>query len=184
MPTKPAAPAKRSAAAKTPAAPAKKSAPGALTPEVFLAGLPADRRDAVAALRATILANLPPGYEEAIAWGMLTYQVPLAVYPDTYNKKPLMYAALASQKGYMALYLCNVYGDPALRERFVAGFAAAGKRLDMGKSCVRFKALADLPMPVVAQAIAATPMADYIAFARAQHGPAARAARREARAQG
>ena len=118
-------------------------------------------------MRATILAHLPAGYEESFEHGMLAYQVPLAVYPDTYNKKPLLYAALASQKGHMALYLCNVYGLPALRERFAAGFAAAGKKLDMGKSCVRFKKLADVPLAVIGEAVAATPMADFVAFAKA-----------------
>ena len=150
--------------------------------ERYLAQLPEDRREAIAAVRATILAHLPAGSQESVEHGMLAYQVPLAVYPDTYNKKPLLYAALASQKGHMALYLCNVYGLPALRERFEAGFAAAGKRLDMGKSCVRFKRLADLPLPVIAQAIAATPMTAYVDFARAQHSASAKATRREARA--
>ncbi|MGI9584813.1 MAG: DUF1801 domain-containing protein, partial [Acidimicrobiia bacterium] len=71
----------------------------------YLAELPDDRRAAIETVRDTILANLPDGYEEAMNWGMITYQVPLATYPDTYNGKPLMYAALASQKHHMAVYL-------------------------------------------------------------------------------
>jgi len=132
----------------------------------YLGGLPDERRKAVAAVRKALLKSLPKGYEEAVEWGMITYQVPLAVYPDTYNKKPLMYAALASQKNYMAVYLCNVYGIPALRKQVEAGFKAAGKKLDMGKSCIRFKKLEDLPLEVIGRAVAATPMKAYVAFAR------------------
>jgi len=138
----------------------------ATTVDTYLAALPADRRAAIAAVREAILAKLPEGYVECFAFGMIGYVVPLTVYPDTYNKQPLMYAALASQKNHMAVYLTNVYGDPALRARFGAGFRAAGKRLDMGKSCVRFKKLDDLPLAVIGEAIAATPMADFVAFAK------------------
>ena len=138
----------------------------ATTVQGYLKGLPAERRAAVQAVRTAILKNLPKGYEEVSNWGMITYQVPLAVYPDTYNKQPLMYAALASQKNYMAVYLCNVYGIPALRKQVEAGFKAAGKKLDMGKSCIRFEALDDLPLDVIARAIAATPMDAFVAFAK------------------
>jgi hypothetical protein len=147
----------------------------------YLKTLPEDRRSAIVALRKVILENLPDGYEESFAFGMLSYQVPLSVYPDTYNKKPLMYAALASQKNHMALYLCNVYGLPALREKFAAGFERAGKKLDMGKACVRFKHLSDLPLEVVAGAVRATPMQKYVAFARSVHGAEAKASRKKAR---
>ena len=75
----------------------------------YLSELPTDRREAVEAVRQTILDNLPPGYEEVMNWGMITYQVPLETYPDTYNGKPLMYAALASQKNHMAVYLTGIY---------------------------------------------------------------------------
>ena len=132
----------------------------------YLKGLPADRRAAVEAVRKSILKNLPKGYEEAMNCGMLTYQVPLTVYPDTYNRQPLMYAALASQKNHMAVYLCNVYAIPALRKQVEAGFKAAGKKPDMGKSCIRFRTLDDLPLDVIAKAIAATPMDAFVAFAK------------------
>ena len=77
----------------------------------YLAALEPDRREAIEAVRAEILANLPEGYEEALNWGMITYQVPLERFPDTYNGQPLMYAGLASQKNHMAVYLIAVYAD-------------------------------------------------------------------------
>ena len=133
----------------------------------YLAGLPADRRKAIAAVRAVIRKNLPKGYKEAMGYGMICYSVPLARYPDTYNGQPLCYAALAAQKRYCALYLMNVYGDAAEARAFKAAFKKAGKKLDMGKSCVRFKTLDDLPLDVIADTNAATPMAKYVAAYRA-----------------
>lgn len=129
----------------------------------YLAELPAGRRDAVSAVRRVILDHLPKGYEEAIEWGMICYQVPLKIYPDTYNGRPLCYASLASQKQYMSLYLMNVYGDPKTLAWFKDAFKKAGKKLDMGKSCVRFKKLDDLPLDIIGQAIARTPLKDYLA---------------------
>jgi hypothetical protein len=129
----------------------------------YLNTLPPDRREAIDAVRAVILANLPEGYEEAFNWGMLAYQVPLADYPNTYNGQPMMYAALASQKRYMSLYLMAVYGDEGQRASFEAAYEASGKRLDMGKSCVRFAKLDDLPLDVVGDAIAALPPKLFLA---------------------
>lgn len=135
----------------------------------YIKGVPADRRASFVTVRTLILKNLPKGYEESVGWGMPVYQVPLKVYPDTYNKQPLMYAALASQKNYLALYLCNVYGLSPLREKLVAAFKAAGKKLDMGKSCIRFQSADDLPLKAIGQIVASTPMAAYVAFARKVH---------------
>ncbi|MBT8191847.1 MAG: DUF1801 domain-containing protein [Acidimicrobiia bacterium] len=120
----------------------------------YLAALEPDRREAIETVRATILANLPEGYEEAMNWGMITYQVPLDRFPDTYNGEPLMYAALASQKNHMAVYLTAVYADEETREEFVAAYRDTGKRMDMGKSCVRFKKLDDLPLELIGTTIA------------------------------
>ena len=120
----------------------------------YLAALEPDRREAIETVRATILANLPEGYEEAMNWGMITYQVPLARFPDTYNGEPLMYAALASQKNHMAVYLIAVYADEETRDEFVAAYRETGKRMDMGKSCVRFKKLDDLPLELIGTTIA------------------------------
>jgi hypothetical protein len=131
--------------------------------------LPADRREALLAIREVIRRNLPAGYEESTAMGMLVWQVPLSVYPDTYNSKPLMYAALASQKNHMAVYLLGVYGVPELRARFEAAWRSTGKKLDMGQSCVRFRKLDDVSLDAIGEAIAATPMEKYVAFAKAVH---------------
>jgi hypothetical protein len=135
----------------------------ATTVDEYLDSLPPEREAALAAVRAVILANLPPGYQEGMQYGMIGYYVPLERYPVTYNKQPLGYAALASQKNYMSLYLSCVYGSDALKQQFEAEYARAGKRLDMGKSCVRFKRLDDLPLDVIGRAIAAVPVDDYIA---------------------
>lgn len=134
----------------------------ASTPEEYLAQLPADRREVVAALREVVLANLPDGYEESMTWGMLSYEIPLSRYPETYNKKPLAYAALAAQKNYFSLYLMSVYSDSEEETALQRDFEAAGKRLDMGKSCVRFKKLEDLPLDVIGRVIAATPVDAHI----------------------
>jgi uncharacterized protein YdhG (YjbR/CyaY superfamily) len=127
----------------------------ATTVDEYLANLPDDRRRAISEVREVILTNLPEGYEEAMNWGMISYQVPLETYPDTYNKQPLMYAALASQKNHMAVYLTGVYASDAEREAFEEEYRSTGKRLDMGKSCVRFRKLDDLPLDVIGRAIAA-----------------------------
>lgn len=139
----------------------------ASTIEQYLAELPEERRAAIERVRKVILENLPTGYEETMNWGMITYQVPLTVYPDTYNKKPLMYAALASQKNHMAVYLTGIYMDDDARLRFEADYKASGKRFDVGKSCVRFRKLDDLPLPLIAESIAATPIDDFVACTKA-----------------
>ncbi len=130
----------------------------ATTAEQYLAGLPDDRREAIETVRAVILENLPDGYEEAMNWGMITYQIPLGTYPDTYNKQPLMFAALASQKNYMAVYLTGIYVSDEARDEFERAYRATGKRFDVGKSCVRFRKLDDLPLDLIGQTIAAVPM--------------------------
>ena len=130
----------------------------------YLAGLSEERRDAIEAVRRVVLDNLPDGYEECMQFGMIGYVVPLSRYPVTYNKQALQLAALASQKRYMAVYLNNVYGDPQTLEWFTSAYAASGKRLDMGKSCVRFKRLADLPLDLIGETIARTSVDDFLSF--------------------
>jgi Domain of unknown function (DU1801) len=129
----------------------------------YLASLDPERRAVIAAVRDVVVANLPTGYVEEMAWGMISYDVPLERYPTTYNGKPLMYAALASLKRYCSLYLTTVYADPARRESFESRYRASGKRLDMGKSCVRFRSLDDLPLDLVADVIGATSVDDFLA---------------------
>ncbi len=126
----------------------------ATTVKQYLAELPDERRKAIENVRKTIRANLPSGYEEVMNWGMITYQVPLETYPDTYNGRPLMYAGLASQKNYMAVYLSALYPDPQSLAAFQEAYRATGKKLDMGKSCVRFKTLDDLPLELIGETIA------------------------------
>jgi hypothetical protein len=128
----------------------------------YLDDLPADRRNAIAAVRAVVRKNLPKGYSEFVSWGMINYGVPLSRFPNTGNGQPLCYAALAAQKNYCSLYLMSVYGDKKQEARLRDGFKAAGKKLDMGKSCVRFKTPDDLPLDVVGELIAAVPAEQWI----------------------
>jgi hypothetical protein len=134
----------------------------ASTVDEYLAGLSADRRAALEAVRETILAHLPPGFEEGMQYGMISYHVPLDHFANPSNGQPVGLAALASQKRYLALYL-GCYGDPGeakwLRERWTA----TGRKLDMGKSCIRFRRLDDVPLDVVGEAIARTSVEDVLA---------------------
>ncbi|MQA00352.1 MAG: DUF1801 domain-containing protein [Dehalococcoidia bacterium] len=134
----------------------------ATTVEQYLAELQPERRDAIEAVRRVILERLPDGYEETMQYGMLSYVVPLERYPQTYNKQPLAVASLASQKHYMSLYLMGIYSDES-SEWFEREYRATGKKLDKGKSCVRFKHLDDLPLDLVGDAIARTSVEDFIA---------------------
>jgi hypothetical protein len=127
------------------------------TVEEYINLIPEDRKEAIITLRKLILDNLPEGYEETMTWGMICYEIPLSTFPDTYNKKPLMYAALANQKNNMAVYLTDMYLDGSLEE-FQKAYKATGKKLDMGKSCIRFKKLEDLPLDFIAKQIASTPV--------------------------
>ena len=154
---------------------------GPTTAEEYIAGLPKERADQISRLREMILQRLPAGYTEEMGFGMITYVIPLETYPKTYNGHPLMYAALASQKRHMAIYLMNVYGDDETLQWFTEGFAASGKKLDMGKSCVRFKKLEDLPLELIGETIARTPASEYIACYEASRASmeASRKARRK-----
>ena len=136
----------------------------AQTVKEYLDSLPPDRREAIQAVRQTILANLDPSYKEGMQYGMIGYHVPHSVYPPGYHcdpKQPLPFAALASQKNYMSVYLC-VYGNPEMEAWFRKEWAKTGKKLDMGKSCVRFKKLDDLALDVIGQTIARMPTKKFI----------------------
>ena len=93
---------------------------------------------------------------------MLCYVIPLSTYPVTYNKMPLVFAALASQKSYMTIYLMNIYSNTVDEEWFVDRYRASGKKLNMGKSCVRFKKLEDLPIQLIGEAVSRTPVSAFI----------------------
>jgi uncharacterized protein YdhG (YjbR/CyaY superfamily) len=128
----------------------------------YLASLPPERRKVVAQVRSLIRKHLPHGYREAMSFGMIGYELPLARYPETYNGKPLVYAALAAQKNAYSLYLTCAYMDERRVERLRRRFAAAGLRLDMGKSCIRFKRYEDLEPAAIAEEIASTPPEEFI----------------------
>ena len=134
----------------------------ASTIEEYLAELPDERRAAIETVRQVILKNPPSGYEEVMNWGMITYQVPLETYADTYNKKPLMYAALAAQKNHMAVYLTAIYMNGEASREFEAAYIATGKRYDVGKSCVRFKELVDLPLELIGESIASLQVDEFV----------------------
>lgn len=135
----------------------------AATVEAYLAELPPERRAVVATVRDLVNAHLPAGYVETMNWGMISWEIPLARYPITYNKQPLTYAALAAQKNNYALYLMCSYADSQIERDLRAAYAAAGLKLDMGKSCLRFRGLDALLQPAVAAAIASTPPETHIA---------------------
>ena len=143
----------------------------ATTVSEYLEELPPDRREAVSAVREVILANLPDGYEEMMDFGMIAYSVPLDRYPDTYNGHPLSYAAIASEKNYVSVHLMNIYSDEETERWFVGGYRATGKRLDMGKSCVRFRKLDDLPLDLIGEAVARTPVDEWLRIYEAARPP-------------
>lgn len=137
----------------------------AKTVEEYLAELSPDRREAINAVRKVILDNLPAGFEETMQYGMISYVVPFKLFPAGYHcdpSQPLCFAGLASQKNHMSLYLMTVYGHKETKNWFVKAYKATGKKLDMGKSCVRFKKHEDLPLEVIGQAIARVPVDKYI----------------------
>ena len=130
----------------------------------YLDSLPDDRRKEIEAVRKVVLMNLPRGYEESMDFGMISYHVPATRLAETYNGHPLMYAALAAQKNFNAIYLMGVYGDDRRAKKFVDGFAKAGKKLDIGKSCVRFKRADDLALATIGETIGGMSVDDYVAL--------------------
>ena len=136
----------------------------AATVAEYLDELPPDRRKVISKVRETILAHLPDGYVETMNWGMISYEIPLADYPDTYNKRPLSYAALTAQKRHYSIYLNSVYGDRQQEAWLREGFEKAGKKLDMGKSCVRFRKLENVPLDVIGDVIGSTTPEEFIAI--------------------
>ena len=135
----------------------------AQTVEEYLEALPDDRQQALTTLREIIRENLPEGYEEGMQYGMIGYYVPLERYPETYNGQPLAYVNLASQKNYISLYLNCVYSNEDEKSWFTEEWAASGKKLNMGKSCVRFKKLEDIPLDLIGRTIARTDVDEFIA---------------------
>ena len=127
----------------------------ATTPEQYLSELPEDRKEAMSKLRNAIKDNLPKGFEEVMSYGMLGYVVPHSIYPNGYHcnpKLPLPFINLASQKNFIALYHMGVYANKDLHNWFVAEYPKHAKtKIDMGKSCIRFKKMDDVPYDLIAE---------------------------------
>ena len=130
--------------------------------EQYLNELPEDRKESLSIVREAIVINLPTGYVEVMNWGMITYEVPLETFPDTYNGKPLMYAALASQKNHMSVYLMGCYMSPEIRNKFENAYKQSGKKFDAGKSCIRFKKEDDLPLELIGKTIGSMSVEQFI----------------------
>jgi len=135
----------------------------AATVEEYLAELPEERREVIARVRQTIQDSLPEGYQETMRWGMISYEIPLERYPNTYNGQPLAYVGLAAQKRYYAIYLLGVYADSAQERRLRQVYAERGLRLDFGKSCLRFRRLEELPLDLIGELVASLPPEALIA---------------------
>jgi uncharacterized protein YdhG (YjbR/CyaY superfamily) len=146
----------------------------ATTVKEYLAELPPDRREIVQAVREVILRNKDRDIEEGMSYGMIGYYVPHRIYPPGYHvnpRLPLGFAALASQKQYLSLYLMGLYcgcgldgkGRTPDSEWFVREWAKTGKKLDMGKACIRFRKLEDLPLDLIGRAVARISIKSYIA---------------------
>ena len=130
--------------------------------EQYLNELPEDRKESLSIVREAIVKNLPTGYVEVMNWGMITYEVPLETFPDTYNGKPLMYVALASQKNHMSVYLMGCYMSPEIRKKFENAYKQSGKKFDAGKSCIRFKKQEDLPLELIGKTIGLMSVEQFI----------------------
>lgn len=151
----------------------------ATTVEGYLQAVPEDRRPTIERVLEFVRAHIPAGYEEGIAYGMIGWSIPLERYPETYNGQPLGIVALAAQKHHNALYLHGPYADPELDGRIRKGYADAGKKLDMGKSCVRFKRFDELETGVLAEVLEAVPPERFIELYEASRsGGAGRKGRR------
>ena len=161
----------------------------AATVAEYLAELPADRRIALLEVRDVILQNLDKGYEECMGWGMINFSVPHRLFPAGYHCKPeqaLPFAALASQKNYMSVYVMPLYGESGTAESawFRKAWAKTGKKLDMGKCCIRFKKVEDLALDVLGEAIRRVPLKRFVAIytaSLASRGAATRKPRRAAK---
>ena len=146
----------------------------ATVPE-YLAGLAPEARAEIQKVRSVIRRNLPKGYKEDMLYGMICYFIPFSRYDNTYNDQPLCYAALAAQKNYHAVYVMTAYADAKTEKSFRDRWKATGKKLDMGKSCVRFRAADDLALDLIGDVIGSTSVDEYIRVYEASRGKTAKA---------
>ncbi|MSR19323.1 MAG: DUF1801 domain-containing protein [Phycisphaerales bacterium] len=173
-------------AVKSAAAPTKPVRGSYTTVKQYLDMLPPDRRATITAVRTVILKNLPKGYQEGIQYGMIGYCIPHSIYPAGYHcdpRQPLPFVGLGSQKNYTALHMMCAYLNPEYHRWFQAAWKRSGKKLDMGKACLRFRKLEDIALDVIGEAIARVPVRDYIAhyeaaIKRAKPSRPAKSARR------
>lgn len=138
----------------------------ATTVDQYIEELTSDRQEAISAVRKVILKNIDPSFQETMQYGMIGYSVPHSLYPAGYHcdpKQPLPFAGLASQKNYMSLYLCSAYNDTEFDNWIRTAFEKVGKKLDMGKCCIRFKKLEDLPMDIIAEAFRRVRCSQFVA---------------------
>lgn len=146
------------------------AASSAATPDAYLAEQPPERAQLLERVRSLVDASLPPGYEQRMNWGMICWELPLQAYPETYNKQPLLCAALAAQKNYNALYLNCVYASESRNARLREAYLASGMKLDMGKSCLRFRGWEDLLPEAIAEALGNSTVETLIADYEQAHG--------------
>ena len=130
--------------------------------KAYLDELEPERRVVIERVRSCVLENIQEGFEEVMNWGMITYEVPLARFPNTYNKKPLLYCSLAAQKRHYAIYLMSVYSGSKYLEMLEKGYETAGIKLDMGKCCVRFKNLEKIHLPTIGRVVASCSVDEFI----------------------
>ena len=136
-----------------------------MTVEAYIEGLPKARREAIEALRACVVGALPEGYEEGIQYGAIGYYVPHSLCPDGYHcdpKQPVPFLGLASRKAGISLSFFGLYIVTEVKERFVTGWQESGHKLDMGASCVRIKKLEQVPLEVIAEAVASLPVEVFL----------------------
>lgn len=145
----------------------------AITPDNYIEQLPEDRQAAMQQLRTTIQQNIPAGFEETMNYGMIGYVVPHSAYPAGYHcdtKLPLPFMNIASQKNFIALYHMGIYANPELMEWFVAEYPKHNKRkLDMGKSCIRFKKVEEIPYALIAELVQKMTMQEWIELYEANY---------------
>lgn len=128
----------------------------------YFAGLDPVKRDSINPVFEVLTESIPEGYQLGMHWGMPTWVVPLETFPDTYNKQPLAFVGLAAQKNYNSLYLMFLYSDSEDEAAFRSEWATTGLKLDMGKSCLRFRSPADLDLGIIARAVSATPVEHFL----------------------
>ena len=137
------------------------------TPQDYIDALPNNKKQAILNLREALLINLPKGYEEAISYGMLGYVVPHTLYPSGYHcapKLPLPFISLAAQKNFIAVYHMGLYADKSLYEWFTTEYAKRyTAKLDMGKSCIRFKKMTDIPVDLIGELATKMSVDEWIA---------------------